>query len=62
LIICYYCLGYGTALIGKTGAMACTIAVEELIGDHYNNQIRLLVELDPKENAELLAVCFFIRS
>jgi ubiquinone biosynthesis monooxygenase Coq7 len=49
-------LGYGTALIGSKGAMACTIAVEELIGDHYNKQIRMLIELDPKDNAELLSV------
>jgi ubiquinone biosynthesis monooxygenase Coq7 len=50
-------LGFGTALIGKRGAMACTIAVEELIGDHYNNQMRLLLKLDPKDNTELLKVC-----
>ncbi|KAI6183964.1 5-demethoxyubiquinone hydroxylase, mitochondrial [Aphelenchoides bicaudatus] len=49
-----YGLGFGTAAIGKRGAMACTIAVEELIGEHYNKQMKLLLELDPKDNIELL--------
>lgn len=52
-------LGFGTAVIGKRGAMACTIAVEELIGEHYNKQMKLLLELDPKDNIELLKVCFY---
>lgn len=29
-------IGAGTALLGKEGAMACTIAVEEVIGEHYD--------------------------
>ncbi|KAG8145910.1 hypothetical protein E2320_012339 [Naja naja] len=32
----------GTALLGKKAAMACTVAVEESIANHYNNQIRVL--------------------
>ena len=28
--------GVGTALLGKEAAMACTVAVEEVIGEHYN--------------------------
>ena len=31
-----YALGMGTALLGKEAAMACTVAVEEVIGEHYN--------------------------
>ncbi|VDN33973.1 unnamed protein product [Cylicostephanus goldi] len=31
--------GIGTALMGKEAAMACTVAVEEVIGRHYNRQI-----------------------
>ena len=31
-----YALGLGTALLGKEAAMACTVAVEEVIGEHYN--------------------------
>lgn len=50
------CLGVGTALLGKEGAMACTIAVEELIGQHYNDQIKELINDDPVEHKELLQV------
>ena len=36
--------GAGTALMGKEAAMACTVAVETVIGEHYNSQIRNLLE------------------
>ncbi|CAF1166977.1 unnamed protein product [Adineta steineri] len=39
-----YALGAGTALLGKEAAMACTVAVEAVIGEHYNNQLRDLME------------------
>lgn len=48
--------GAGTALLGKEGAMACTVAVEESIAHHYNNQIRTLMEEDPEKYEELLQV------
>ncbi|CAM6032134.1 unnamed protein product [Sphagnum compactum] len=35
-------LGAGTALVGRECAMACTEAVENVVGDHYNNQLRTL--------------------
>ncbi|GAA5945258.1 hypothetical protein JCM10213_001500 [Rhodosporidiobolus nylandii] len=35
-------LGAGTALLGKRAAMACTEAVETVIGEHYNEQLQLL--------------------
>ncbi|CAI4215405.1 unnamed protein product [Parascedosporium putredinis] len=38
-------LGWGTAMMGREAAMACTEAVETEIGDHYNNQIRTLLEI-----------------
>jgi len=41
-----YALGAGTALLGKEAAMACTVAVEETITDHYNDQLRELLELE----------------
>jgi len=41
-----YVLGAGTALLGKEAAMACTVAVEETITDHYNDQLRELLELE----------------
>lgn len=31
----FFISGASTALLGKEGAMACTIAVEEVIGGHY---------------------------
>uniref|UniRef100_A0A8C2D7X7 5-demethoxyubiquinone hydroxylase, mitochondrial n=1 Tax=Cyprinus carpio TaxID=7962 RepID=A0A8C2D7X7_CYPCA len=44
----------GSALLGKEGAMACTVAVEESISEHYNSQIRTLMEKDPEKYTELL--------
>ena len=34
--------------------MACTIAVEEVIGQHYNDQIVQLMEDSPEANKDLL--------
>jgi ubiquinone biosynthesis monooxygenase Coq7 len=31
-------------MLGKEAAMACTEAVETEIGDHYNNQVRALLQ------------------
>lgn len=49
-----FALGASTALLGKEAAMACTTAVETTIVEHYNNQIRALVEDDPEKHKELL--------
>jgi len=35
-------LGFGTVLVGKKAAMLCTASVEEVIEDHYKNQIKKL--------------------
>ena len=35
-------LGFGTALLGKKSAMLCTASVEEVIEDHYKNQLKKL--------------------
>ena len=35
-------LGFGTALLGKKAAMLCTASVEEVIGSHYQNQLKKL--------------------
>ena len=35
-------LGFGTALIGKKAAMLCTASVEEVIEEHYQNQLKKL--------------------
>lgn len=37
-----YAMGVGTALLSKEAAMACTVAVETVIGGHYNDQLRVL--------------------
>jgi ubiquinone biosynthesis monooxygenase Coq7 len=42
-----FALGAGTALLGKKAAMACTIAVEEVIEEHYAEQISDLEKNDP---------------
>jgi demethoxyubiquinone hydroxylase (CLK1/Coq7/Cat5 family) len=39
--------------------MACTVAVEESIANHYNNQIRTLMEEEPGKYKELLQVMDF---
>lgn len=36
-------LGWGTAVISREAAMACTEAVETEIGEHYNGQVRELL-------------------
>ena len=35
-------LGFGTAMLGKKAAMLCTASVEEVIDEHYLNQINQL--------------------
>jgi len=37
-----FALGAGTALLGEKAAMACTVAVEETIDEHYQAQIKKL--------------------
>lgn len=39
-----YLLGAGTALLGSRAAMACTVAVEEAIDEHYRDQAAALGE------------------
>lgn len=39
-----FALGAGTALLGEKAAMACTVAVETVIVDHYNDQLRQLMD------------------
>lgn len=48
-----YLLGAGTAVLGPKAAMACTVAVETVIGQHYNDQIRdLLAGPKPASNGK----------
>lgn len=39
-----YALGYITAKMGRRAAMACTVAVESVISDHYQEQLDTLAE------------------
>ena len=40
-------LGFGSAILGKKAAMLCTASVEEVIDEHYKNQIDQ-IEVDEK--------------
>ncbi len=42
-----WALGAGTALLGKQAAMACTVAVETVIAEHYQEQLAALGEREP---------------
>ncbi|KAF1801253.1 ubiquinone biosynthesis protein COQ7-domain-containing protein [Mucor lusitanicus] len=51
-----FAVGAGTALMGKEAAMACTEAVETVIGDHYNEQLRELHALkNPNKQLDYLS-------
>ena len=43
-----FALGVATALMGERAAMACTVAVEEVIDEHYQNQVAQLGEDEPE--------------
>jgi ubiquinone biosynthesis monooxygenase Coq7 len=55
-------VGFGTAMIGKEAAMACTEAVETVIGNHYDDQLRELVAIENpnQELKQLGEVCIRI--
>ena len=42
-----WALGAGTALMGEKAAMACTVAVEEVIDGHYAEQVEALGNDEP---------------
>lgn len=41
-------------MMGKEAAMACTVAVEDTIIGHYNDQIRELLKRDPQSTVLLV--------
>ena len=49
-----FALGASTALMGEKAAMACTVAVEKVIGEHYKEQQGLL-EDDQKQLRKIIA-------
>ncbi len=50
-----YALGAATALLGKEAAMACTVAVEDVIGEHYREQAEQLGD-DEKDLRDTVSV------
>lgn len=44
-----YALGAATALMGEKAAMACTMAVESVIDEHYASQEKELSQMEEKE-------------
>jgi ubiquinone biosynthesis monooxygenase Coq7 len=48
-----FALGAGTALLGEKAAMACTVAVEEVIDGHYKEQAD---KLNPETDQDLIAI------
>jgi len=50
-----YALGVATALLGEQAAMACTVAVEEVIDEHYQGQAERLGDTDPALKHTILA-------
>ena len=47
-------LGFGTALLGKKAAMLCTASVEEVIDEHYLNQIKQLDNSESKLKKKII--------
>jgi ubiquinone biosynthesis monooxygenase Coq7 len=43
-----YALGAATALLGREAAMACTVAIEEVINEHYARQSETLGKDEPE--------------
>jgi ubiquinone biosynthesis monooxygenase Coq7 len=51
-----YLLGYATGLMGEKAAMACTVAVEEVIDEHYKEQENCL-KSDEKKLKKVIQKC-----
>ena len=49
-----YALGVATALLGERAAMACTVAVEEVIDEHYAGQAERLGDANPQLTETIL--------
>jgi ubiquinone biosynthesis monooxygenase Coq7 len=48
-----FALGAATAMLGERAAMACTVAVEEAIDQHYSAQIDTLGDTEPELRATI---------
>jgi ubiquinone biosynthesis monooxygenase Coq7 len=47
-------LGFGSTILGKKAAMLCTASVEEVIDEHYSNQIKELKDDEKKLKAKII--------
>ena len=47
-------MGFGSTLLGKKAAMLCTASVEEVIDEHYLNQIKQLDNSEPKLKKKII--------
>ena len=50
-----YAVGAATALLGEGAAMACTVAIEEVIDEHYRSQAEELADEDPALREAILS-------
>lgn len=50
-----YALGAATALLGERAAMACTVAIEEVIDEHYRGQAERLGAEEPALRETILS-------
>jgi len=57
-----FALGAATALLGERAAMACTIAVEEVIDEHYAKQVAALGDRMEEDEQKVLGKEGFERS
>jgi ubiquinone biosynthesis monooxygenase Coq7 len=48
-----FALGAASALLGERAAMACTVAVEEVIDEHYRRQSETLGDAEPELKAAI---------
>jgi ubiquinone biosynthesis monooxygenase Coq7 len=53
-----YALGAATALMGEKAAMACTVAVEDVIDQHYAAQIKKLSAVKHEKELKNTVECF----
>jgi 3-demethoxyubiquinol 3-hydroxylase len=50
-----YALGVATALLGERAALACTVAIEDVIDEHYHEQAEALGDADPELRQTILS-------
>ena len=50
-----YALGVATALLGERAALACTVAIEDVIDEHYQKQAEYLAAADPELQRAVLS-------